>query len=391
MESKMCINTQYDFDVIILGGGLVGATLALALHRQGKKILIIEKKPPQTDLISLSQSWDARIYAISPTNQQFLNSLSVWPEERVQKVRHMEVYGDSNGCISFDASSVNVPCLNSMVENRYLLAKLWLALQEEGVAIVSSCTQSVITDVWSAKITLENGQTYCSQLVVGADGANSWLREQVGIEVTASPYQQQGIVANFNTEKPHNGCAYQWFRGSDILAYLPLPQQQISIVWSTSDLESLTKLDKESFAREVALAGNQKLGELTLTTPVFNFELIMRQPKKIISQRIALIGDAAHTIHPLAGQGVNLGFADVQCLSNLLTNASDSGTWSILKQYQRSRLLAVRLMQYSCDGLFKLFANDYFPAIGWVRNQGLNLVNYSGLIKKRMIWEAMGL
>lgn len=387
----MCINTQYDFDVIILGGGLVGATLALALHRQGKKILIIEKKPPQTDLLSLSQSWDARIYAISPTNQQFLNSLSVWPEERVQKVRHMEVYGDSNGCISFDASSVNVPCLNSMVENRYLLAKLWLALEEEGVAIVSSCTQSVITDVWSAKITLENDQTYCSQLVVGADGANSWLREQVGIEVTASPYQQQGIVANFNTEKPHNGCAYQWFRGSDILAYLPLPQQQISIVWSTSDLESLTKLDKESFAREVALAGNQKLGELTLTTPVFNFDLIMRQPKKIISQRIALIGDAAHTIHPLAGQGVNLGFADVQCLSNLLTNASDSGTWSILKQYQRSRLLAVRLMQYSCDGLFKLFANDYFPAIGWVRNQGLNLVNYSGLIKKRMIWEAMGL
>lgn len=387
----MCINTQYDFDVIILGGGLVGTTLALALHRQGKKILIIEKKPPQTDLLSLSQSWDARIYAISPTNQQFLNSLSVWPEEKVQKVRHMEVYGDSNGCISFDASSVNVPCLNSMVENRYLLAKLWLALEEEGVAIVSSCTQSVITDVWSAKITLENGQTYCSQLVVGADGANSWLREQVGIEVTASPYQQQGIVANFKTEKPHNGCAYQWFRGSDILAYLPLPQQQISIVWSTSDLESLTKLDKESFAREVALAGNQKLGELTLTTPVFNFDLIMRQPKKIISQRIALIGDAAHTIHPLAGQGVNLGFADVQCLSNLLTNASDSGTWSILKQYQRSRLLAVRLMQYSCDGLFKLFANDYFPAIGWVRNQGLNLVNYSGLIKKRMIWEAMGL
>ena len=387
----MSINTQYDFDVIILGGGLVGATLALALHQQGKKILIIEKKPPQTDLLSLSQSWDARIYAISPTNQQFLNSLGVWPEERVQKVRHMEVYGDSNGCISFDASSVNVPCLNSMVENRYLLAKLWLALEKEGVAIVSSCPQSVITDVWSAKITLENGQTYCSQLVVGADGANSWLREQVGIEVTASPYQQQGIVANFNTEKPHNGCAYQWFRGSDILAYLPLPQQQISIVWSTSDPESLTKLDKESFAREVALAGNQKLGELTLTTPVFNFDLIMRQPKKIVSQRIALIGDAAHTIHPLAGQGVNLGFADVQCLSNLLTNASDSGTWSILRQYQRSRLLAVRLMQYSCDGLFKLFANDYFPAIGWVRNQGLNLVNYSGLIKKRMIREAMGL
>ncbi|PIT17293.1 ubiquinone biosynthesis protein UbiH [Snodgrassella alvi] len=387
MSSKQ----QYDFDVIILGGGLVGATLALALLQQGKKVLLLEKKPPKTNLGSLSQAWDARIYAVSPTNQQFLNKLGVWPEERVQAVNRMQVYGDGHGHISFDAASVNVPCLNYMLENRYLLAKIWLALAENGVTIAESRAQSVKTDVWSAQITLENGKSYRSQLLVGADGANSWLREQVGIEVGAFPYQQQGIVANFSTVKPHHGCAYQWFRGGDILAYLPLPQQQISIVWSTSDAEKLTMLAGEDFARQVAQAGHYTLGELTLTTPVFAFELIKRQPKTVISQRVALIGDAAHTVHPLAGQGVNLGFADVQCLSNLLAQSSDIGSWSLLKQYQRSRLLAVRMMQQGCDGLFRLFANDDLPGIGWLRNQGLNMVDCSGMIKNRLIRQAMGL
>ncbi|WP_239324357.1 FAD-dependent monooxygenase [Snodgrassella gandavensis] len=382
---------QYDFNVTILGGGLVGATLALALHQQGKKVLLLEKKPPQTNLSSLSQAWDARIYAVSPANQQFLNKLGIWPAERVQAVSHMQVYGDGHGHISFDAASVNVPCLNYMLENRYLLARIWLALAENGVTIAESRLLSVKTDVWSAQVTLENGESYRSQLLVGADGANSWLREQVGIEVSASPYRQQGVVANFSTAKPHHGCAYQWFRGGDILAYLPLPQQQISIVWSTADAEKLTMLAGEDFARQVAQAGHYTLGELTLTTPVFTFDLIKRQPKTVISQRVALIGDAAHTVHPLAGQGVNLGFADVQCLSNLLAQSSDIGNWSLLKQYQRSRLLAVRMMQQGCDGLFRLFANDDLPGIGWLRNQGLNMVDCSGMIKNRLIRQAMGL
>ncbi|PIT51899.1 hypothetical protein BHC44_09830 [Snodgrassella alvi] len=119
--------------------------------------------------------------------------------------------------------------------------------------------------------------------------------------------------------------------------------------------------------------------------------MIKRQPKTVISQRVALIGDAAHTVHPLAGQGVNLGFADVQCLSNLLAQSSDIGSWSLLKQYQRSRLLAVRMMQQGCDGLFRLFANDDLPGIGWLRNQGLNLVDCSWMIKNRLIRQAMGL
>jgi 2-polyprenylphenol 6-hydroxylase len=387
----MSNNQQYDFDVTILGGGLVGATLALALHQQGKKVLLLEKKPPQTSLSILSQSWDARIYAVSPANQQFLSKLDVWPAERVQAVSSMQVFGDDHGYISFEASSVKVPCLNYMLENRYLLAKIWLALAENGVTIAESRPRSVKTDIWSAQITFENNESYRSQLLVGADGANSWLREQVGIEVIASPYQQQAIVTNFSIAEPHQGCAYQWFRGGDILAYLPLPQQQISIVWSTANAEKLTMLAEKDFAWQVAQAGQFKLGELTSTTPMFTFDLIKRQPKTVISQRVALIGDAAHTVHPLAGQGVNLGFADVQCLSNLLAQTSDIGSWSLLKQYQRSRLLAVRMMQQGCDGLFRLFANDDLPGIGWLRNQGLNLVDYSWMIKNRLIRQAMGL
>lgn len=382
---------QLDFDIIILGGGLVGATLALILQQQGKRVLLVEKAPPTTNLNSLTQSWDARIYAINPVNQQLLNKLGVWPAERVQPVSRMEVYGDTNGQISFDAASVKVPYLNYMLENRYLLARIWLALLETDVTIVQSKPRMISTDVWSAQLTLKNGASYRSQLLIGADGAQSWLRQQAGITVSISLYQQQGLVANFSTEKYHHGCAYQWFSHGDILAYLPLTGNQISIVWSTASANKLSHLNAEDFACRVAEAGNYQLGELSSTTPIFSFDLIKRQPQTIISQRIALIGDAAHTVHPLAGQGVNLGFADVEYLSQLLAHAEDLGSWSLLRQYQRSRLLAVRTMQQGCDGLFRLFANDYLPGISWLRNQGMNMVNNLDPLKNQLIRQAMGL
>lgn len=382
---------QTDFDIIVLGGGLIGATLALILQQQGKSVLLVEKAPPTTNLTSLTQSWDARIYAVSPANQQLLNKLGVWPAERVQPVSRMEVYGDTNGHISFDAASVKVPYLNYMLENRYLLARIWLALVETDVTILQSKPQMISTDVWSAQLTLENGSSYRSQLLIGADGAQSWLRQQAGITVNVSPYKQQGLVANFNTEKYHHGCAYQWFSQGDILAYLPLLGHQISIVWSTASADKLSHLNGEDFACKVAEAGKYQLGELSPITPVFAFDLIKRQPQTIISQRIALIGDAAHTVHPLAGQGVNLGFADVEYLSQLLAHAEDLGSWSLLRQYQRSRLLAVRTMQQGCDGLFRLFANNYLPGISWLRNQGMNMVNNLDSLKNQLIRQAMGL
>ncbi|MDF7676630.1 FAD-dependent monooxygenase [Neisseriaceae bacterium ESL0693] len=384
-------HNPHDFDVIILGGGLVGATLALVLRQQQKRVLLIEKKWPQTDLSLLAQNWDARIYALNPANQALLAALGVWSPERAQAVTRMDVRGDQGGRIEFNAADLGVPCLNHMIENRYLLAGLWHAMLKAGVVIRESQASALTTTTQAAVLTLADGDRLSAALVVGADGAHSWLRQQLGIKVNASSYQQQGLVANFKTQKPHHGCAYQWFDQGDILAYLPLPEQQISIVWSTARATELQALPAEALASAVARQGDYALGELTLNTPVFAFDLVLRQPESIIAQRALLVGDAAHTVHPLAGQGVNLGLADVQYLGRLLANQPDVGSWALLKQYQRGRLFNVRAMQRGCDGLFKLFAREQIPAIPWLRNQGLNLVNHLTPVKNALMRQAMGL
>lgn len=384
-------HNSHDFDVIVLGGGLVGATLALMLRRQHKRVLLIEKKKPSTDLSLLAQSWDARIYALNPANQQLLTNLCVWPAERVQAVTRMDVHGDQGGRIEFNAADLDVPCLNHMIENRYLLAKLWHEIEKAEVEIRETEARSVVTTVQAATLTLADGDVVSAALIVGADGAHSWLRQQLGIQVKATPYHQQGLVANFHVQKPHHGCAYQWFKQGDILAYLPLPEQQISIVWSTTRAAELKALPPEALAQAVACQGDYALGELNLNTPVFAFDLVLRQPATTIAQRALLVGDAAHTVHPLAGQGVNLGLADVQYLSQLFDHQTDVGTWALLKQYQRSRLLRVRAMQHGCDGLYQLFAKQHLPWLPWLRNQGLNWVNHLTPMKNMLMHQAMGL
>lgn len=378
------------YDAVILGGGLVGAAMALVLQRSGKQVLLLDKQHPSTDLAALGQSWDARIFAISPANQAFLDSLGVWPHQRNQPVRRMDVRGDSGGRIEFDAGDSG-GCLNHMVENRYLLAHLWQALLEAGVATDTREVVGVRSDVFHAYITLADDAEIRSQLLIGADGAQSWLRHQAGIAVAAQPYHHHGVVANFATEKPHQSCAYQWFKQGEVLAYLPLPEQQISIVWSTATPEKLTQLDAETLAATVAAQGEHVLGELNARSRAFAFELVLRQPQSTIAQRLVLIGDAAHTVHPLAGQGVNLGFGDVQCLAALLAPAADIGAWPLLTQYRQQRLLPVRTMQQSCDGLFKLFADKHLPGLPWLRNTGLNLVNHTPLLKTQLMRHAMGL
>lgn len=383
-------NNQRDFDVIILGGGLVGAALALALQLQHKRILLIEKKWPQTDLAHLSASWDARIYAISPVNQDFLMSLNAWPAERAQKVTRMDVYGDRGGRLEFKASDLDEPYLNQMVENRYLLARLWQRMQQAGVTILESQVDSVQTDPDLAQVVLQDGQHISASLLVGADGAHSWLRQQLGIGMSASPYPHRALVANFQTEKSHQNCAYQWFKESEVLAYLPLPNRQISIVWSSARTEELLTLSDSLLAQAVAERGEHVLGKLILNTPVFTFDLVLRKPAITIAQRAVLIGDAAHTIHPLAGQGVNLGLQDVQCLAELLGHQDDAGNEQCLKHYHRSRLLAVRTMQYGCDGLFKLFTEDIIPPLSWLLNFSMNWANHLIPLKNMLMIQAMG-
>ena len=204
-------------------------------------------------------------------------------------------------------------------------------------------------------------------------------------------YGHHGVVANFHTEKNHHGTAYQWFKHGEVLAYLPLPDHKISIVWSTAAPEKLTALAPDDLAAAVTAQGEGMLGRLSPLSPAFAFELILRRPATTVAQRIMLIGDAAHTIHPLAGQGVNLGFGDAIEFARLSQNAADLGAHQLLKRYAQNRLEPVRTMQLSCDGLFHLFGENHLPALPWLRNNGLNWVNAAAPLKQRLIKHAMGL
>ena len=250
---------------------------------------------------------------------------------------------------------------------------------------------AIHTDIEAATLTLANGETLKTRLIIGADGANSWVRAQAGIAVQENAYGHHGVVANFHTEKNHHGTAYQWFKHGEVLAYLPLPDHKISIVWSTAAPEKLTALAPDDLAAAVTAQGEGMLGRLSPLSPAFAFELILRRPATTVAQRIMLIGDAAHTIHPLAGQGVNLGFGDAIEFARLSQNAADLGAHQLLKRYAQNRLEPVRTMQLSCDGLFHLFGENHLPALPWLRNNGLNWVNAAAPLKQRLIKHAMGL
>lgn len=380
------------YDTLIIGGGLVGAAMAVALKQQQRRVALLEIRPPATDAERLEKGWDARIYAISPANRQFLQSLHAWPSEsRIQPVARMDVRGDGGGRIEFAAADIQADRLTSIAENRWLLAALWRQIEALEIPVFTEAAAAIHTDIEAATLTLANGETLKTRLIIGADGANSWVRAQAGIAVQENAYGHHGVVANFHTEKNHHGTAYQWFKHGEVLAYLPLPDHKISIVWSTAAPEKLTTLAPDDLAAAVTAQGEGMLGRLSPLSPAFAFELILRRPATTVAQRIMLIGDAAHTIHPLAGQGVNLGFGDAIEFARLSQNAADLGAHQLLKRYAQNRLEPVRTMQLSCDGLFHLFGENHLPALPWLRNNGLNWVNAAAPLKQRLIKHAMGL
>ncbi len=384
---------RLNVDVVIIGGGLVGASMALALQAQKKRVALLERSPASDRVDALNQGWDARIFAISPANKQFLSRLNAWPDShRVQAVSQMDVKGDNQGNIIFDAQDANSEHLSYIVENRWLLNGIWQQFSDEWITVIREDALSIETDLNQAQVHLANGQVLHSKLIIGADGANSWVRTQANIRTQADPYHHFGVVANFEIEKPHHQTAYQWFKDGEVLAYLPLPDHKMSMVWSTANPDKLLNLSPEELAKTVAKQGQQQLGQLKCITQAHAFELILRRPESTIATRIALIGDAAHTIHPLAGQGVNLGFGDVIELSKILSRANTNlGATQQLQQYEQNRLAAVRTMQMGCDSLFRLFANEQIPGIAQVRNIGLSLVNKLSWFKTQLIRHAMGL
>lgn len=379
------------FDVIVVGGGLVGAALALALDRQGRSVALVESRPEA--LGALEQGWDARIYAVSPGNRAFLQQLGAWPDaSRLGVIRQMDVRGDQGGRIAFAAADAGAEALAWIAENRWLLAALWRTLQQDSnvTLLAGVAPQQLQHSAGEASLTLADGRVLRARLLVGADGANSWVRAQSAIASSIKPYGHSGVVANFACEKPHGDIARQWFLGDGILAWLPLPGNRISMVWSTSQPEPLLALDHDALAQIVASTGDYALGGLQVLSPAVAFPLRLITPDSVIAERVALVGDAAHTVHPLAGQGVNLGFQDAAGLAAAMAGVQDCGEWLTLRRYERTRKASVRTMQLGCDALFQLFHAKQTPGVAWLRNTGLNLTNHLPLLKKQLARHALG-
>lgn len=382
-----------NFDVVIVGGGLAGLSLACALRDTPLKIALVEAKAPHRPA-----GWDARVYAISPTNARFLADIGVWKHldpSRYAPVRAMEVYGDEGGRLDLSAYDTGVEELAWIMESSLMALELWENVKRQGNVELFCPASPAALDFTpeAAHLELTDGRRLEARLLVGADGRESWVRNRAGLAAHYSPYGEMGVVANFATALPHRDTAYQWFRRDGVLAYLPLPGERISIVWSTPDAQAkeLLALPPEDFCHRVAAAGNGTLGALELLTPPAAFALKLMRVPQPVAPRLALIGDAAHGIHPLSGHGINLGYRDAQALAALLAAApawQDIGEERFLARYRRARKEEVTLLQSTTDGLRRLFREDV-PGLKTLRNLGLGWVNRLAPVKSSLIRYAL--
>jgi 2-polyprenylphenol 6-hydroxylase len=384
------VNAQVnEREVVIVGGGLNGAALALALSFGPHAVTLVEPNPPTAPD---DASWDARIYAYSPGNVAWLRGLGAWTDDlRSQAIYQMRVHGDADGQLRFDALETGLPELAVIAENRSLHGQIWQALQARGVEIIAARPSAVLWGEGSRHtLSFADAPALQTRLLVAADGANSWLRQQAGIALTTDDYGQSGVVANFECERPHRGIAWQWFRPDGVLAYLPLPGRRISIVWSTPTalVAARLALKPEALAAEVAAAGGGVLGDLRLITPAQAFPLKRRLAQEWVRPGLVLLGDAAHTVHPLAGQGVNLGFRDSRLLAEFLTLGGDPGELGRLQSYALRRREDVLTMQW-VTGTLKRSFYEMGPALGAWRNQGMNLTDAVDGLKQALMRHAV--
>ena len=385
-----------EFDIVIIGGGLVGASLAASLRDSGLKLALVESGPsPRAS--HAADDWDARIYAFTPGNAEFLHQCGAWQRldmERVQQVEEMRVFGDTGAKLNFSAYQLGAPELAFILESRLLQDALWQGLREQSNLTLlqpARCARLAVADD-AATLTLQDDREVRARLIVGADGRDSWVRQQADMPEVPTPYNQHGLVANFTCSKAHRGIAYQWFTEDGILALLPLPGRRISIVWSVTPEKSaeLLALSNEELAARVSQASQHTLGELKVITPPAAFALRVLNLAHLAKPRIALIGDAAHNVHPLAGQGVNLGLRDARELSRtiLQRGALDCGDMRLLQRYERARREDILSMQLTTDALKHLFINAN-PLLRTLRNVGMAATNALTPLKKMLARHAL--
>lgn len=355
-----------------MGAGPVGASLARAARGLSVALLAHEKRAARA-----GEGFDARVYALSPGNVTFLKEIGAMPE-RATPVHTMRIFGDAGASLEFDAYQAGVPELAWIVEDRHLQDALWRGLD---VLAPVQCERMETGELWT------NEGRLSGKLIVGADGARSFVRQQAGIAATERDYGQSAVVANFRCAKPQPNVALQWFQHGAVLALLPLPDGHVSMVWSTAE-----HIDEESLAEQVRSASHGVLGELQLVTAPRSYALQRLAAKRLVAPRVALVGDAGHVIHPLAGQGLNLGLQDARELAAVLGAREpqrDPGDLRLLRRYERARAQPILAMDAIVDGLFRLFGAEG-ETVSRLRNAGLNLTDRLPVVKNLLMRQAMG-
>lgn len=381
------------YDLIIVGAGVAGLSLAVALQNSTFNIAVIEARAFEKK----SAPDHVRVSAYNLRSKQFFSELGVWarlPEDALSSFQKVNVWDDSgDGDIHFDCVDIAQSALGYILPNQLIVEQLLARVAElENVKLFCPAKARTVK-LHDDRVELNlSDTTLVASLIVGADGANSWLRNHLNMPMEQGSYQSQALITTVKTQENHGKTARQVFLPTGPLAFLPLrDEHQCSIVWSTTDSEAqrLSALAKNDFCRELSNAFNCKLGvvEQLLDLPQ-TFPLTMRHVKEYVGHRVALIGDAAHTLHPLAGQGINLGLQDAKVLAQTLLTTNqqhrDIGLKQNLRPYERARKGDNQLMISAMQGFKTLFGSDQ-PAVTFLRNKGLNLTNTSNFLKRQFM------
>ncbi len=394
--------SEIDTDIIVVGAGLVGLSAAIAFSQLGKSVVLVDAKKTE---IKNPKAWDERIYALTPSTEEWLEALGVWQfvdKMRVNDIHAMYLWNDgSESPLILADSDANLTKLGVIAENRNLMHALTSRLYAleanihaaSGLVVKYASCKNIENTGQAICLSLDDETQVSAKLLVAADGAQSFVRQQLNIATKNKIFNQTAIVANFLAENNHNNIARQWFAPHETLALLPLPTQHVSIVWSVSTERAaeLLLLTPQQLAEHVQVRASNVLGALKPVGEVLSFPLNQAKAMQLIAERVVLVGDAAHQVHPMAGQGVNLGFRDVIAVQDLLVNIhpmQDIGEHTFLRQYERARKADILSMSALTSGLDALFAGEQ-RVLKKLTNFGMRQLGQQGAMKKFLIKQAV--